>query len=305
MAKKTEEESLENQLKNRLKEFSIEEIESYLELLLTKCLEAIEKEDLTSYYEIEKTLNSSIIFFSSTVRNFNVIYNAIKLRVANKFLRKQFNNNPLTVIEEGNTKGSFLTVEEAEKILQAEEYLKYTTAKNNVKRSLEPSELYSNKRYSITSEDSYFYTIFDKVANYYVQFEAEGTSEILKAFVTKDSILLKDMEKKLLDPDITPEEIAEEEAKLKKETYTIGLEEHISFRKDNNNYLEDTIYYNENNVFLAYVTKWGVVIYHKRTGTKIELIMYTESWFTMDFVTFCMGKAGSLINEMKDPNFKK
>ena len=69
--KLTSEEKLNNQLRN----FTIEEVESYLELLLTKCLEAIEKEDLPTYSSIEKTLNNSLIIFSSKVRNFNILYN--------------------------------------------------------------------------------------------------------------------------------------------------------------------------------------------------------------------------------------
>ena len=50
----------EEVLKSKLNEFTIEEVESYLELLLTKCLEAVEKEDLQTYGSIEKTLNSII-----------------------------------------------------------------------------------------------------------------------------------------------------------------------------------------------------------------------------------------------------
>jgi len=92
----------EEVLKSKLNEFTIEEVESYLELLLTKCLEAVEKDDLPTYSSIEKTLNNSIIIFSSKVRNFNILYNGIKLRVANKFLKKYFNNNGLSVLEDVN-----------------------------------------------------------------------------------------------------------------------------------------------------------------------------------------------------------
>ena len=292
--KLTEEEKLNNQLRN----FTIEEIESYLELLLTKAIESIEKEDLATYGSIEKTLNSSLIIFSSKVRNFNILYNKIKLKVANKFLNKYINSN-LTILEEVGTSGAFLTVEEAEKITAAEEYLKYKTAKDNVKRELEPSIVFSNDRYSVTSDDDYFYTLFDKESKNYSQIEIEGSSEILKAFITKDSSLLTDIEKKLLNHEITPEEIAKAEHLLKKETSTIGLEEHISFRKKRDNYLENTIYFNENEVFIVFQMKGGDFdIYHKRTGLSAEIYTYCDSWFSMDFINFCMGKTGSLLNEL-------
>jgi len=109
--KLTSEEKLNIQLRN----FTIEEIESYLELLLTKAIESVEKEDLATYGSIEKTLNSSLIIFSSKVRNFHIIYNRIKLKVANKFLKKYLNSN-ITILDEVGTAGAFLTVEEAEKI---------------------------------------------------------------------------------------------------------------------------------------------------------------------------------------------
>ena len=294
--KLTEEEKLTNQLRN----FTIEEVESYLELLLTKCLESVEKEDLQTYGSIEKTLNSSLIIFSSKVRNFNVLYNKIKLRVANKFLRKLLNNN-LSVLEEVGTSGSFLTVEEAEKILASEDYIKYSTAKNNIENSLKPSEVLTNDRYSFIMDQD---KLIDKVANFHVEVELEGSYEIFKAFITKDSAILTDIEKKLLNHEITVEEIAKEESRLQKHSYTVGLEEHISFRKNHSNYIEDTIYYNENEIFLTFVTDWGLVIYHKRTGTSVEVILYAESWFLMDFATYCIGKAGTLINEMEDPQFK-
>lgn len=292
--KLTEEEKLNNQLRN----FTIEEIESYLELLLTKAIESIEKEDLATYGSIEKTLNSSLIIFSSKVRNFNILYNKIKLKVANKFLKKYINSN-LTILEEVGTSGAFLTVEEAEKITAAEEYLKYKTAKDNVKRELEPSIVFSNDRYSVTSDDDYFYTLFDKESKNYSHIEIEGSSEILKAFITKDSSLLNDIEKKLLNHEITPDEIAKAENLLKKETATIGLEEHISFRKKRDNYLENTIYFNENEVFIVFQMKGGDFdIYHKRTGLSAGIYTYCDSWFSMDFINFCMGKTGSLLNEL-------
>ena len=88
---------IEKELTNQIKNFTIEETESYLELLLTKCLEAVEKDDLMTYGSIEKILNDSLTIFNSKFRFFNILYNSIKLRVANKFLKKYFKNNHVSV----------------------------------------------------------------------------------------------------------------------------------------------------------------------------------------------------------------
>ena len=90
---------IEKELNNQIKNFTIEETESYLELLLTKCLEAVKDDDLMTYGSIEKILNDSLTIFNSKFRFFNILYNSIKLRVANKFLKKYFKNNQLSVLE--------------------------------------------------------------------------------------------------------------------------------------------------------------------------------------------------------------
>ena len=71
---KTEKLSTEEQLTNQLKNFTIEEAESYLELLLSKSIEAIKKDDLQTYSAIEKTLTESILIFSSRIKNFNLLF---------------------------------------------------------------------------------------------------------------------------------------------------------------------------------------------------------------------------------------
>lgn len=291
----TEEEKLTNQIKN----FSIEELESYLELLLTKGLEAVAKDDLTSYGSIEKTLNDSLIIFSGKVRNFNILYNSIKLRVANKFLKKYLNNNSLSILDDVNVKGSFLTVEEAKQLTEAEEYKKYITAKRNAELTLETTEVYSNDRYSYVDYEGH---LFDKESNYYCSIDVDGSIEIFEAFLTKDSAVLTEVEKELLNQEITFEDIAKQETKLKKESYTntMTLEEESYYYKAELP-LEDAIYYNENAVFLAYVTNDGLVIYHKRTGLSITVYVFGhENWFLMDFVTYCLGKKGKTLKNLED-----
>jgi hypothetical protein len=293
--KLTEEEKLTNQIKN----FSIEEVESYLELLLTKGLEAVAKDDYASYGSIEKTLNNSLIIFHGKVRNFNILYNSIKLRVANKFLKKLLNNNSLSILDDVNVKGGFLTVEEAKQLLEAEEYKKYVTAKREAKLNLEPVDIYSNDRYSYIGYEG---QLFDKEANYYCSVDIDGSLEIFKAFLTKDSAILTGAEKELLNKEITFEDIAKQEAKLKKESYinTITFKEESFYHKPDLP-LENAIYYNENPVFLTYVTDDGLVIYHKRTGLSITVYAYADdNWFLMDFVTYCLGKKGKTLKKLEE-----
>lgn len=281
----------EEVLKNKLNEFTIEEVESYLELLLTKCLEAAEKDDLQTYTNIEKTLNNSILIFSSKVRNFNILYNGIKLRVANKFLKKQFNNNDLSVLEDVNVKGSFLTVEEATKITEAEDYKRYLQAKKNVESSLKPSDIFINDRYSYVADK---WELVDKETKYSVLVEGLNENiEIFKAFITKDSAILTDIEKDLLNRKPSIVAIAKEEEKIKEK------EKHpYSFM--NGAYGEDVFYYNENDVFLVYFEDILLNIYHKRTGTKTTLEVYSEKWFFIDFCNYCLGKVGTIIKELEE-----
>ena len=279
--KLTEEEKLNIQLRN----FTIEEIESYLELLLTKSVEAIEKEDLATYGSIEKTLNKSLIIFSSKVRNFNIIYNRIKLKVANKFLKKYLNNN-ISVLEEVGTSGTFLTVEEAEKIAEAEEFKRFLEAKNRLtKEDLATNEIYSNDRYSYNVD---LYTLTDKKTGFFSEVDVDSNLELLKAFITKDSALLNDNEKQALNNEVPVELIVKEELKLEVKAKLPKYYE-----------VEDFVYYNENDVFLALVNDQDLIIYHKRTGTKVLIESFSkENWFLKEFASYCMGKEGINIQSL-------
>lgn len=289
-AKKTTEEEV---LKSKLNEFTIEEVESYLELVLTKCLEAAEKDDLPTYSSIEKTLNNSIIIFSSKVRNFNILYNGIKLRVANKFLKKHFNNNNLSVLEDVNVKGTFLTVEEAAKITEAEDYKRYLQAKAIAENSVKPSEIFSNDRYSYIGSEG---ELVDNETNYSVYVEGLNNNiEIFKAFITKDSAILTDIEKDLLNRKPSVESIAKEEETLKQKE-----ENPYSWNRYNFSENDGTFYFNENDVFLVSFDDVILNIYHKRTGTKAVIEVYTEKWFFIDFCNYCLGKVGTIVKELTE-----
>ena len=280
--KLTSEEKLNIQLRN----FTIEEIESYLELLLTKSVEALEKEDLATYGSIEKTLNSSLIIFSSKVRNFNIIYNRIKLKVANKFLKKYLNNN-ISVLEEVGTSGTFLSVEEAEKIAEAEEFKRFLEAKNRItKADLRTNEIFSNDRYSYNVD---LYTLTDKKTGFYSEVDVDSNLELLKAFITKDSALLDNAEKEALNKEDVPIiEIVKEDIKLEAKAK-------LPKKWD----IEDFSYYNENEVFLAVVDNYDLIIYHKKTGSKVLIESFTkENWFLKEFASYCMGKEGIVIQDL-------
>lgn len=280
--KLTSEEKLNNQLRN----FTIEEIEAYIELLLTKCLEAVEKEDLPTYTNIEKTLNNSLIIFSSKVRNFNIIYNRIKLRVANKFLKKYLNNNSLSVLEDVSITGTFLTVEEAEKIAEAEEFKRFKKAKNRLtKADLKTNEIYSNDRYSYNVD---LFTLTDKKTGFYSEVDVDSNLELLKAFITKDSALLDNAEKEALANEVPVIEIVKEDIKLEAKAK-------LPKKWD----IEDFSYYNENEVFLAVVDNYDLIIYHKKTGSKVLIESFNkENWFLKEFASYCMGKEGIVIQDL-------
>ena len=276
--KLTSEEKLNNQLRN----FTIEEIEAYLELLLIKSLEAIEKEDLPTYSSIEKTLNNSLIIFSSKVRNFNILYNKIKLKVANKFLKKLLNANNLSVLEDVSITGSFLTVEEATKITEAEDYLTYKRAKADLEKPVK-AELVENDKY-LVEDEGYYLTILDKETGAkIIDIEYDGNTEILKAFVTGEGALLDN--DKLIYP-VTVEAIANKERILKYKPNTFEIEE----------------FYNFNESFIVKINEYGYFqIIHKTTKSIFEFIeIYSRNIdaFLIQFCDYCLGKQGFRTKEI-------
>ena len=80
--KNNEEESLEFKLKEKLNNFNPEEVEAYLEVLLRKCLAATMEKDYLSLGNVEDILNKSIVILSSNIKNFNIMYCNLKLKVA-------------------------------------------------------------------------------------------------------------------------------------------------------------------------------------------------------------------------------
>ena len=79
---------LEFKLQQKLNNFNPEEVESYLEVLLKKCLEAVIEKDYLALGTVEDILNKSIVIFSSNIQNFSLMYSNVKLKVAIQYLAK-------------------------------------------------------------------------------------------------------------------------------------------------------------------------------------------------------------------------
>jgi len=186
-----------------------------------------------------------------------------------------------------------LTVEEATKITESEDYKRYLEAKANVERTLKPSEIFSNERYSYIGAES---ELVDNETKYSVFIEGLNNNiEIFKAFITKDSAILTDIEKDLLNREPSIESIAKEEENLKKKE-----ENPYSWNRYNFSENDGTFYFNENEVFLVSFDDVILTIYHKRTGTKAIIEVYTEKWFFIDFCNYCLGKVGTIIKELEE-----
>lgn len=88
MVKNNPNKELEYKLRQQLNNFNPEEVESYLEVLLRKCLEATVEKDYLALGSVEDILNKSIVILSSKVKNFSLMYSNVKLKVATDYLAK-------------------------------------------------------------------------------------------------------------------------------------------------------------------------------------------------------------------------
>ena len=88
MVKNNPNKELEYKLRQQLNNFNPEEVESYLEVLLRKCLEATVEKDYLALGSVEDILNKSIVILSSNIKNFSLMYSNVKLKVATEELAK-------------------------------------------------------------------------------------------------------------------------------------------------------------------------------------------------------------------------
>lgn len=291
---KTEKLSTEEQLTNQLKNFTIEEAESYLELLLSKSIEAIKKDDLQTYSAIEKTLTESILIFSSRIKNFNLLFTKIKLRVARTYLKTLLNVNSISVLEDVDLKTDFLTFEEAKILQKSKEFKLYERAKNNVDRNYYPSRIIENKKYLIDVGKG---SLIDKETGFEMSISVEQNEEVINAFITKKSELLDN--DKLMEVPTTVEEIAKEEKRIERiDKKTQNEFDYSSYWES----VEATSYFNEDPIFVVYINEYNqIIIKHKKTGAEglIEFFSY-EEWFVIQFLNYCIGKEGIQIQRLKD-----
>ena len=141
----------------------------------------------------KKVLNDSLTIFNSKFMFFNILYNSIKLRVANKFLKKYFKNNQISVLENINIKDTILTFGKSEEIVKSEDYRNYLEAKNNVLNNYNPNTIYSNDKYCYLHNEG---KLIDKETGFNVFVDVFENLELLNAFITKDSSSLTEAGKK-------------------------------------------------------------------------------------------------------------
>ena len=236
----------------------------------------------------KKILNDSLTIFNSKFRFFNILYNSIKLRVANKFLKKYFKNNQVSVLENVNINDSCLTFGKAEEIIKAEDYRNYLEAKNNVLNNYNPNTIYSNDKYCYLDNEG---KLIDKETGFSVMVDVFENLELFNAFITKNSAILTEAEKTFLNTEVTVENIVNEEKKLNEVKDLLGNKIEPWQR-----YL---LFFNQNEVFTTYITEDGeVIIYHNRTGASAIMHFFdNEYWFFIDFCSYCLGKSGIILKE--------
>ena len=103
---------LEWQLQEKLNNFTPSEMESYLEVLLKKCLEAVIQEDYLTLGNTEEILNKSIMIINNKVSNFNIMYSNLKLKVAVEYLNRYVKVNNTEAFKFLNILPEFVTVPE-------------------------------------------------------------------------------------------------------------------------------------------------------------------------------------------------
>ena len=191
MKNKKEENTLEKQLHIKLNNFKPEEAEAYLDSLLRKCLEAVIQEDYLTLGNLEDLLNKSIIILASKIKNFNVFYANLRLKVVTSYLAKYINVNETEAFNFINVLPEYVSLEEANKIASTKDYENYTRAFNYYNDYYE--EIVENEAYSCIIEPDELLHINFKGYNELDSSEigvGEGCFDyvdeiaVLKAFVT-------------------------------------------------------------------------------------------------------------------------
>lgn len=287
--KRKDKESLEFKLKEKLNNFNPSEVESYLELLLRKCLAATIEKDYLTLGNVEDILNKSIVILGSKVKNFNLMYSNLKLKVATEELAKYIELDKAEAFNFFNVLPEFITTEEAKQLEDVEDYKYFTWAKNHIYKEWSYYELFENEKYSIIY-DSAEILILEKEGTSKIAFESwDGNLEVLEAFV-KDSNELKPTEALDVFSIMADMKQSEKDIRIEK-GYGYIMEffrndTYFNFEKANINYFK------ENEKYIAIVTSEGLLfIIHKETAK-----YNTFSFFIADikdnlfsFLDYCLG----------------
>lgn len=283
------EESLEFKLKQQLNNFNPSEVESYLEVLLKKCLVAAANKDYLTLGNVEEILNKSIVILGPKVKNFNLMYSNLKLKVATEELAKYIELDKAEAFNFFNVLPEFVTLEEAKQLENVEDYEYFKWAKNHIYKEWSYYELFENEKYSIIY-DSANILILEKEGNSKIAFESwDGNLEILEAFV-KDSNELKPNEALEVFSIMADMKQSEKDIRIEK-GYGYIMEfylndNYFNFEKANINYFK------ENDKYIVIVTSEGLLfIIHKETAK-----YNTFSFFIPDikdnlfsFLDYCLG----------------
>lgn len=287
--KPKKEEPLEIQLKQKLNNFNPSEVESYLELLLKKCLVAAVNKDYLTLGNVEELLNKSIVILDSKVKNFNLMYTNLKLKVVTEELAKYIELDNAEAFKFLNVLPEFVTLEEAKELESVEDYKYFTWAKNDIYKEWSYYELFENEKYSIIY-DSANILILEKEGNSKITFESwDGNLEVLEAFINNRN-------------ELKPNEASEVfsiMANIKQTEKDIRIEKAYGYIMDffkNDTYFnfsESNInYFKENEKYIAIVTSEGLLFIINKETAKYN----TFSFFIADikdnlfsFLDYCLG----------------
>lgn len=285
MKKVKKEDTFEVELNHKLNNFNPEEVESYLEVLLRKCLEATTKNDYLTLGNVENILNKSVVILGSKVKNFNIMYTNLKLKVATEELAKYIEVDNAEAFNFFNVLPDFVTLEEANLIAEVEDFQNYKYGKININFSYEH---FNNKKYAVLfDKDSIL--ILEKGTGNKIAFESwDGNLEVFKEFVT-NSAPSEDSNLEVISL------MNYENNSLKSERIEKIYPYIMAFFNDYPyfNFNEDNIlYFKENPSYMAIVTNdYFIFIYDKKTG--LFDTFSNHSWSIKDnlfsFLDYCLG----------------
>ena len=290
--------NIDYKLKDSHYNYDVKKVRTYLELLLTKCLEALVEKDYNKYSLAESVLNENIVRIGSSIENFEEFYPDLKNEVAIDFLKQLLEVEDISVLAANNpVEAIIITSEKAELIKKSWDYIHYSATKDSIYNYWQQEENYKafeNEAYTVLF--NYFMIMIINKAdisgsyldtNYNFKLGLESEIDVLEGFVTNRPELVR------------PLTIAER---------ILLAEQEVDYTADNKfNFInwsleEDSIiYYNENEAFLVLISTDLYKIYNKKTGRNISFYLqhYQKDLsktikFLANFSDYCLRTEGTL-----------